>query len=83
MVIKYIDGKRGGDEAGRRDGPEEVLDQVVSGEMTAGDINRLYRTILGNVSGSCRIESSRLASERLSRQRFLLAAIRLETLGAR
>jgi hypothetical protein len=45
-VIKYIDGKRGGDEAGRWDGLEELLDQVVSGEMTAGDINRLYRTIL-------------------------------------
>jgi hypothetical protein len=50
-VIRHISGKREGDRARRWDSPAKLLAEVVSGEMTAGDINRLYRTILGQRFG--------------------------------
>jgi hypothetical protein len=45
-VIRHIGGKREGYGARRWDSPANLLAEVVSGEMTAGDTNRLYRTIL-------------------------------------
>jgi hypothetical protein len=50
-VIRHISGKREGNGAIRWDSPAKLLAEVVSGEMTAGDINGLYRNILGQRFG--------------------------------